>query len=259
MKPSKRHIILPVWVGIVFFCLSANTMAEDFADKAKKPVQEAIGIRQLTQKTEDQWAAEKEKLTAQYEALEKQINAQTRQNRDLKQDLDEHSQTVSSLKQKITEMEKISNEIEPYIDHIFEQIKSHIAEGLPFLSEEREKRILKLEQIIADSQIKISEKFRRITEALMIEAEYGSTIEVYPESIALGEKEVQMRIFRLGRLSLFCQSLDKKTTGYYDVAVRKWETLPEKYNTEIDTAMEIGAKRRPVDLVNLPLGRISAQ
>ena len=57
----------------------------------------------------------------------------------------------------------------------------------------------------------------------------------------------------------FCQSLDKKTTGYYDVAARKWEKLPGKYNAEIDTAMEIGAKRRPVDLVNLPLGRMSVR
>ena len=36
------------------------------------------------QKTEDQWAAEKEKLTAQYEVLEKQINGLTLQNSEFK-------------------------------------------------------------------------------------------------------------------------------------------------------------------------------
>ena len=259
LSKSKMKIMIFAWVFTAVLCFSISGMADDFADKAKKPVQEAIDIRQQTQKSEDRWVAEKEKLTAQYEALEAQIKEQTQLNQGLKKDVSQHTQTTAALKQKIEDMEKISQEIEPYILQTFERIKTHMYEGPPFLKEEREKRILKLEGIVQDSQVKISEKFRRLAETLMIEAEYGSTIEVYPESITFEGKDVQMRIFRLGRLSLFCQSLDKKRTGYYDVADGKWEKLPETYNSDVDTAMEIGAKRRPVDLVNLPLGRMAVQ
>ncbi|MBU4052927.1 MAG: DUF3450 domain-containing protein, partial [Proteobacteria bacterium] len=116
-----------------------------------------------------------------------------------------------------------------------------------------------LDLILKDSSIKISEKFRRLSEALMVEAEYGGTLDVYPETIGLGGKEIQMRIFRLGRIALFCQSLDRKDSGIYDVSDGKWQVLPGRYNKDMDKAMEIGSKRRPAELVTLPLGRMAVK
>ena len=89
-----------------------------------------------------------------------------------------------------------------------------------------------------------------------MEAEYGNTIEVYQGRIILGGKEILVDIFRLGRISLFFQTLDKITTGTFDQAQNAWIVLPKKYNREISAAIEMGLKRRSVDLLNLPLGRI---
>jgi hypothetical protein len=132
-----------------------------------------------------------------------------------------------------------------------------MAESLPFLSEERKNRMTTLGKIMEDSQVKTSEKFRRLAETLLIEAEYGSTIEVYAEAVLLGDHPIQMRILRLGRLALFCRSLDKSFTGFYNAAEKRWEILPEKYNAPINTAMDIGEKRRPAELVRLPMGRLA--
>jgi hypothetical protein len=63
-------------------------------------------------------------------------------------------------------------------------------------------------------------------------------------------------IFRLGRVCLLYQSLDHKSCGFYNVAASAWQPLSGAYNRPIAAAMEIGAKRRPAELLTLPLGRI---
>jgi hypothetical protein len=93
-------------------------------------------------------------------------------------------------------------------------------------------------------------------EALFIEAEYGNTIEVYQEKILLADEDMLVNVLRLGRISLFFETLDQQTAGYFDLAENLWRTLPQSANRDIRIAMEIGYKRRPADIVSLPLGRI---
>jgi hypothetical protein len=96
-------------------------------------------------------------------------------------------------------------------------------------------------------------------EALLVEAEYGSTIEVYQQTIDVDGAPSLVNVFRLGRISLFYQTLDQKRCGFYDVAATGWRPLPTAFNRCIQTAIEIGAKRRPVELLTLPLGRMAGR
>ena len=93
-------------------------------------------------------------------------------------------------------------------------------------------------------------------EALFIETEYGNTVEVYQQRIMVEGKSILVDIFRLGRISLFFQTLDQTQSGYFNQAQSVWKTLPAEYNREINAAIEIGTKRRSADLLNLPVGRI---
>jgi hypothetical protein len=96
-------------------------------------------------------------------------------------------------------------------------------------------------------------------EALLVEAEYGSTIEVYQQTIELDNAPSLVNLFRLGRISLFYQTLDRKQCGFFDVAAADWRPLPAAFNRSIQTAIEIGTKRRPVELLALPLGRMAGR
>ena len=64
-------------------------------------------------------------------------------------------------------------------------------------------------------------------------------------------------IFRLGRVNLFYQSPDGKTCGYFDVAEAGWRPLAPAHNRAIQTAINIGAKRHPAELLNLPIGKMA--
>lgn len=80
-------------------------------------------------------------------------------------------------------------------------------------------------------------------------------MKVYREKIAVEDEAVLVDVFRLGRTALFFQTLDQETCGYRDTAAAQWVRLPRKANRGIRAAMEIRAKRRPADIVSLPLGR----
>ena len=49
------------------------------------------------------------------------------------------------------------------------------------------------------------------------------------------------------------QTLDGKEIGIYDD--NEWVALPGKYRAEIDKAIDIAERRRPIEFVNLPVRR----
>ena len=142
------------------------------------------------------------------------------------------------------------------IDGAIVDLKEHVADDLPFQLAERRSRIEKLRKLRDDPEVTVSEKLRKVLEAMLVETEYGTTVEMYQQSIAVNGKETLVNIFRLGRVVLFYQTFDLKSCGFYNVATSQWDPLPQSYNREIAFAMDIGAKRRPVELLTLPVGRI---
>lgn len=237
-------------------CVVWPAFCADFSSDVKRPVEESISIRQATQKEEDKWAKERMKLEMQFEALEREHEQLVSTKDELGKNIALRNASIESLKNKIREISRISEELLPYLDEVYDRLGDLVASESHFLKSERQARMKNLHKILGDTQVQASEKFRKVMETLFVEAEYGNTIEVYQERIMLEGNNILVNIFRLGRIVLFFQSLDQMTTGYFDVAESIWKRLPAKYNRDINTAIEIGSKRRPVDLLSLPVGRL---
>ena len=65
-----------------------------------------------------------------------------------------------------------------------------------------------------------------------------------------------MDVFRLGRLNLFYLTLDQEHCGFYNEAERTWQPLDESFLRPLKSAVAMAAKRQPVEMVSLPLGRM---
>jgi hypothetical protein len=223
----------------------------------KKPVREAINTRQNTQKAEEKWRDERRKLVAVYERLQQE----QKQLQDRKDQLDHEIITTQdriAVKEKqMEDIEQISTQMNPFLQELVGRMRQLVSDGMPFLTAEREQRVARLSGIMDEPDISISEKFRKTIEALLVEAEYGSTIEVYQQTIELDNAPSLVNIFRLGRISLFYQTLDLKRCGFYDVAAAQWRPLPALFNRSVQAAIDVGAKRRPVEMLTLPLGRMA--
>jgi hypothetical protein len=57
-------------------------------------------------------------------------------------------------------------------------------------------------------------------------------------------------------LGLFGLSLDRKQGGFFNPAAGAWHSLSTAYLPALNAAIDIAAKRRPVELLTLPLGRL---
>lgn len=254
--------IAKVCLGIVLG-LSTATPAwaanNNFVEQVKKPVREAIETRQTIQKEEEIWRDEKRNLMLIYEQLQGNNNRLQDRKDQLQQEMAATHERIKLKEKQLENTEKISTRMMPFLQALVGRMSQQISDDIPFLATERKQRMDRLTHLMKDPEVSVSEKFRKSMEALLVEAEYGSTTEVYQQTIAVDKASTLVNIFRLGRISLFYQTLDQKRCGFYDVATAGWLPLPTVFNRAIKTAIEIAAKRRPVELLTLPLGRVAKQ
>lgn len=227
--------------------------------QVEQPLREAVDTRQSAQKVVDQWRGDRERLTAQFELLQEEIKQFKERNGELQTSVDATRERLTSKQHQLTEIARITGEITPFLDELLHKLQTAGQDGPPFLQQERQQRIEKLQALINDPAVSVGEKYRRLMEGLLVEAEYGTTTEVYQAHVDLQGQSTLVDIFRLGRLNLFYLTLDQGSCGFYNEASKTWEPLGDAYLRSIKSAVAMAAKRQPVELVTLPLGRMVQQ
>lgn len=253
---ALQRVFLPAF----FLCCLlqvAPLLATETVRQVEQPVRQSIDTRQSAQKEVDQWRGDKDRLTARFELLQQETKDLKVHREELQSSVAATETRLGDKKQQLAEIARITSEIAPFLDELFGQLQEVRSQGPPFLQDERQARSEKLQDMMTDPSVTVGEKYRRLMEALLVEAEYGFTTEVYQEHIALGGSATLVDVFRLGRLNLFYLTLDQSQCGFYNVAAKTWEPLAETHLRTIKTAVAIAAKRQPVELLSLPLGRMA--
>ncbi|MDY6824590.1 MAG: DUF3450 domain-containing protein [Thermodesulfobacteriota bacterium] len=244
-------------LAVVMLAVVSGLLLPVYAqERIDRPVKEAIDIRQNTQQQQEAWRQEKAEQLARLEKLEAEQKALKQRKRGLENEVKATKLRLAEKKDQLADIRQISEQIRPFLDELLDRLKGRVRADLPFLPDERAKRIRKMEELVEDPDAPVSEKYRRLIEALLVEAEYGFTTEVYQDTIAIEAGERLVNIFRLGRLNLFYLTLDRAQCGFYNVAEKQWQPLSGVHLPEIKAAVDIAAKRRTAELLTLPLGRI---
>ena len=87
-----------------------------------------------------------------------------------------------------------------------------VSADMPFRLDERSSRAQRLVNMLDDSDITNSEKYRLIIEAYQAEIEYGRTTEAYTGTLPDGQR---VEFLRIGRTLLFWQATDGSDTGWW--------------------------------------------
>ncbi len=254
---SRCIIFILAMVSGVLVMAPVKAENSDIAGQVKKPVREAVTIRQDTQKEVEAWAGERQKLLAEHERLQWEQKQLQKEKNEWLHKTAAAEKRITSKEKELADMVQISSQIQPFLQEALTWLEQHRSDDLPFLVDERRQRLAGLAGLMEDPEVAVNERFRKVMEALLVEAEYGHTIEVCQETIAVDGESMLVNIFRLGRVSLFYQSPDGKTCGYFDVADAGWRPLAPAHNRAIQTAINIGAKRQPAELLNLPIGKMA--
>ena len=255
------------WIIVLLVLFSLSFFPEKGVHAEEKPLSktirddigQVITVEKDVQDIKKNWSEQSKTMGDQLQSLE------TRES-DLEKRLEkmtlrltlEQARLDENLRRE-KETNRVEAELEAFLDSVLGRLESAIAEDLPFLENERRGRLADLKMMMVDAQTSSAEKFRRIFEALQIEAEYGTTVEVTQATVDLDRVQVLVDVLRVGRVSLLCQTIDQKKSAVFDPGQKSWQTLPETVNRDISRAVSMARLERSIELVKLPLGRIVAQ
>lgn len=246
-----------VSILLLFFLPLSVIQAEEVTGKIlEEQVDKTIEIEKETQEHIKKWSEAKGELHASLESLEEEKKAIQQRMKKLEPLLRIEERENSEYLRKKEAQKRVREELSTYLDSLLIALTAQIDRDLPFSSDERRGRLRALEELLVNPSESPAEKFRRVFEALQIEAEYGSTVDVVQKNIDIEGEKLLVDIFRLGRISLFFLTIDNKRAGYFDRVSRSWQPLPLNSAEELKKAMAIARMERSAEFVNLPLGRI---
>lgn len=220
-------------------------------------VDRTVDVAKETQQGLDDWSAERQALEVRYKTAKANLayyNERLARQNERVVVLDNK---VAELDRRLTESARLNEVIQDTLNVMLGRLETAVARDLPFLADEREARLTNLRQAMASPDLAPAEKLRFLLEALLVEAQYGETVEVQPATIVVGGQDLHADILRIGRLTMYWRSPDGSRVGTWDPVAAAWVELPGKYDRIISRSMEMAERMRPTELVSLPLGRIT--
>jgi Protein of unknown function (DUF3450) len=172
-----------------------------------------------------------------------------RYNVQIEQQLRSQQEEIASLETQIATIDATAVDVQPLLQRMFDELAAFVAADVPFFKEERDTRIGRLRDLMAQVDASASEKFRRLMEAYQIEMEYGRTMSSYKQTLADG-REAEM--VRLGRVSLMYRTVEGGETGYWDNTSKTWVADPDAA-ADIEEALSIAKEEKAPDLITVPV------
>ncbi|MFP4475642.1 MAG: DUF3450 domain-containing protein [Desulfatibacillaceae bacterium] len=231
-------------------------VAETLSEQMEKPVADSVSERRQAQQALEGWNAEKRRMAEEVRSLEASSEDLSGRVSALETEVAVLEAEVTKKERRLAEACRMAGEMEPFFGKGMEAMEMLVEESDPFLMVERRERLGRLRSTLNSPSAAAGEKYRKTMEALFVEAEYGNTVEVYRAELDMEGSRLRMNLLRFGRLALFCQSLDETRYGTWDPAGQIWIWLPPSSAPGLSRAFAMASRRMPLDIVELPLGKV---
>jgi hypothetical protein len=256
MKCSKRRAAMVAALGALWLHPGTVALAQEGRAALENVVEKRTQGNQAAetaQKRIDVIADETDAVLARYRTTWKQIQSTDIYNDQMYGLIRSQEEELASLADQLDRVELVGRSVTPLMLRMTDAIEKFVALDVPFLIDERTKRIEGLRSLATRADVTVPEKFRQIMEAYQIENEYGRTIEAYRATLDLDGKETTVDFLRFGRIALVYQSLDESQSGVWNQQTRTWDVLDSSYRSSIRQGLRIARKQSAPDLVTLPL------
>jgi hypothetical protein len=212
------------------------------ADQAAAASQERVA--KIHDETQDMAAKYRQALT--------DMDSINRYNEHLAGQVKSQGDEIASIQRQLGEIETTGRDVIPLMEKMVTTLEQFVALDVPFLLEERTKRVQTLKDLLPRADVTISEKYRRILEAYQIEMEYGRTLDAYETTLGEGDAAKLVECVRLGRISLMYRTPDGKETGYWDAEKKSW-VQDDRYAHDVREALRVARKQGASDLLMVPV------
>jgi hypothetical protein len=192
-------------------------------------------------------------LADDYRGIMKEIDGLKVYNRLMTAQTNGQQATLDDIDLSMQQVDVINRQIFPLMERMIDGIEQSVALDIPFLMEERAKRIEDLKDIMERSDVSVAEKFRKVMEAYQIEMDYGVSSEWYRAELNVDGANREYNMFRVGRIGLYFQSDDTNITGWYNPQAGAFELLGNDHRNEIRKGIRIARQLIAPELILIPL------
>lgn len=218
--------------------------------EGEKRVQENTSAQAEVDKLDDR----KRDLVAEYATALKVVDGLKVYNALLRKQVDNQQSELAVLADSMDKVSVIERQITPLMLRMVEGLDEFVRLDVPFLAEERSKRIGDLRAMMERADVTAAEKFRRVIEAFQIENDYGRTLEAYRGTLEVDGTSQQVDFLRVGRVALLYQSPGGERSGRWNQGTRSWETLSgAEFRVNIARGLAMARKQSAPDLLVLPV------
>jgi uncharacterized protein YoxC len=221
-------------------------------DKLLLAQAEADNAAQAAQKNIEAIDDQTQELAQKYRRIVENTKSIKEYTEHLRKQVQSQRDEIASIQQQLASIESTSRDVFPLMQRMVTTLDQFVGLDVPFLIEERKKRVQGLKDIMDRADVTVSEKYRRILEAYQIEMEAGRTMEAYDGTIGEGDSSKAVSFLRVGRVALVYQTTDGSETGYWDRTQKTW-VVDNDYSHDVAEGIRIARKMKAPDLLHLPL------
>jgi hypothetical protein len=201
----------------------------------------------------DALTEETRQLLNEYKTVLKEIEGLRVYNRQLGKQIGNQETEMAKLATSIDQVTLIERQITPLMLRMIDGLEQFVDLDLPFLLDERAKRIEGLRTMMDRADVAVSEKFSQILRAYQIENEYGRTMEAYGDTINIGGTDLKADVLKVGRVALVFQTPDGEATGRWNEESGEWDELDDSYTAPVRSGIRMARKQLSVDMLIMPI------
>jgi septal ring factor EnvC (AmiA/AmiB activator) len=249
---------IALFAAALLCCMAALAGPGRAADvsEVRSDLEQAIKKEIRAQKEADRWSERKQQLISEIRQAKTRLQWHRYQNEKYGAYIERERENIAELERRRREMKTLRMKLEPYLDEVIADLEAFVDRDMTFLSGERSDRIAYLQESMNNYHLSMSEKLRRVLEALQVEARYGRSTGVDTRTLRVEGQTLQVQVLRVGRIARFYRSLDGERVGRWNGAEGTWQPLPREYSRSVKQAIDMAQRKQAVDLVDLPIGGV---
>ena len=245
-----KKISLPILFGFSIL-VSANEMnVEVNMERVLEVGRENQILSASSQDKIDQTERQTDKIVNEYKVVAKQVEGLKLYNAQKRIQIQAQLDLMDKLDEQLVQVVVMQRQIPPLAERMLDSLENFIQIDTPFRLEERRGRVDLVRSSLAKPKVTASEQVRQVLEAYNIEAEYGRKIDTYEDKLQDG---TVVNILVIGRIGMFYQTKDERTSGRWNNETGEWEELSSTYRKPIRDEIRMAKKLAPTDMLLMPV------
>ena len=218
-------------------------------NEARRTQDEAKASQQRIDNLDNETA----QILGEYRANLKQFELLTRFNETRRAEIESQSQQIARIKEDLESVSTLSLAMVPLMEDMLDNLEAFINADIPFNQVERQDRLGRLRQVMADSEVSAAQRYRLIVEAYQIENEFGRTVDSYEGEVDTPEGPLNVEFLRVGRMAFIYKTADDSVLRIFDRESGEFVDLDRSFLPDVQFGLRVAKEQTAPDLLTIPV------